>query len=208
VGLYLWESRVAPRMMWWGRRYIPSVLPVIILLGVMALGWVIANRRIYVKALGVGVAVVVLAVYLVQSTPLRSHREWAGSFGLVEELSALSGRDQGVYLWYPQADPYDPTNLFGGAIWFIRDEVSARLPPEPTAADVQAYVQTFPGAPVFVMTSGTPLPPGLAEMPLEKVFDYTAYFPFWEESTTTRPDEPIQIVKTVTAWRLAGTGDG
>lgn len=203
TAVYLWESHLAPRMMWWGRRYIPSVVPVIILLAALALGWLITNRRVYVKVAGAGAALALFVVFLGQSLPLRPHREWAGSLGLVEELSDLSGPDQGVYLWWPQPDQYDPVNLFGGGIWFIKDEVSARLPAEPTAEDVVAYQRAFPDSPIFVMTSGTPLPPGLAQMPLQKAFEYTPYFPFWEESRTDRPDEPIEIVRSVTAWRLA-----
>jgi hypothetical protein len=207
AAVYLWQARLAPRMMWWGRRYIPSVLPVIILLAALALAWLIMNRRVLVKIIGICATGVVLVVFLMQSVPLRQHREWAGSFGLMQELSSLSGDDRGVYLWSAQPEQYDPTNLFGGGIWFVENEVSARLPAEPTADDVLRYQEVFPDARIFVMTSGTPLPPDLAGMPFEKVFERTAHFPFWEESTTTRPDEPIEIVRTVTAWHLAGSGE-
>jgi hypothetical protein len=202
IGLYLWEARIAPRMMWWGRRFVPAALPVLIVLAAVALAWLIGHRRWALKVVGAGLALFLLVTFAVQSLPLRSHREWANSRGIVERLSDLSGDERGVYLWAPAPEQYDPVNLFGGGVWLIDDQVSARLPDDATAEDVLAYQRQFPGSPVFVITPGTPLPDSLGSLPFESADRFSAVFPFWEESRGPRPEKPIVLARNVWVWRL------
>src|SRR5690606_10951206 len=55
--LYVWNPRVSTRLMWFVRRFVPSVLPAVIILIAIAIGWVITRRPVLAKIAGVVAAV-------------------------------------------------------------------------------------------------------------------------------------------------------
>lgn len=194
--IYLWSARNSPRLMWWGRRFVPSVLVGIVVLVAVALAFAFAYRDRWWPAVRVAGALVLaglVGTYLSQSLPLRDHREMAGSYSLVESIAAqaeAAGAEQGIFLWAKTDGPSDAGRDLGGALWFSQDQISALLPGEDADQTVDAYQEAFPGLPVFVVTSNDePLPPELADRAVD-VQRTTALLPFWEESVTERPDEP------------------
>lgn len=209
LALYVWHARNSPYFMWVGRRFVPSVLPGMVLLIALALAalWAVRFRG---RRVGVVAAVLLLALIggtgLRQSLPLRSHDEWAGSYGVNESLAALSGDQQGIYLWAP-ADSCcgQAVTLFGPTIWLQQDEESAMLPAKPNLLGpyVTRYATTFPDRPVFLVyetRSVVPELPGLTRVPVGR---FAGSLPHWEESSETRPDTARQIPYDFTVYRVA-----
>jgi hypothetical protein len=209
LALYVWHARNSPYFMWVGRRFIPTVLPGMVLLIALALAalWVVRFRG---RRVGVVAAVLLLALIggtgLRQSLPLRSHDEWGGSYGVNQSLAALSGDKQGIYLWAP-ADSCcgQAVTLFGPTIWLQQDKQSALLP-RPLAQlgpYVTQYARTFPDRPVFLVyetRSVVPELPGLTRTPVAR---FAGTLPRWEESFDTRPDSVLRVPYDFTVYRVA-----
>jgi hypothetical protein len=205
--LYAYEARVAARLMWWGRRYVPHVLPGLLALAALALAaayaWEWRQRR-PLRVPAVLAAAALTAVYLGQSLPLRAHHEWQGSLGVADRVSALSGDRRGVYLWQKGGCCSSPSLLWSGPVWLAHDELSVLLPPEPAAIPdyVRQYREAFSGDPVFVVWNGATLPPELTGLGLEKVARITGEMPFWEEDELERPDEARAVRYDFTVYRV------
>jgi hypothetical protein len=206
--VFLWHANVAVRLMWWGRRYVPHVLPGLVVLVALAVAYGASSRFrgrrvLLVPSLLVPVALV--AVYLGQSLPLRSHDEWHGSFGVAARLSALAGRERGVYLWEPGACCGNASMLFATPVWLERGELSVEMPRAAVeqADYVARYRAAFAGDPVFVVWDGTdPLPPGLLSLGLTAVDHLTGSLPMWEESNDHRPDRAKRVAYDMTVYRV------
>lgn len=213
--LFAAQARNSTRLMWWGRRYVPVVMPGIIILIAIALGVAIAYRGRLKWVLRVPAAVVALALvatFFGQSKPLRQHDEWAGSFAIAQRIAALSGDKQGIYLW--QRAPYccaAPTSLFATPVWLERDQLSVLLPSDPTtvARYVEQYVTAFPGRPVFVVWTPTrkdPTPAHVIPMSaIEQVDSIKGALPMWQESDDERPHFAREIPFQMLVYRVSGT---
>ena len=202
--LYLWDSKISPRMMWWGRRFIPGVVPAMIVLIALFLAWAISNRRLALRLAGAALALVLTVEWLQQSLPLRGHREMAGSYTVGEEIASAARGARGVFLFtWPTLGLNDPTRNFPGPVWFIHDQITSALPPTPTMADVDAYRRAFPDNPIFVVSPGVPLPDGLDRARLERVHTYSTDIPVWQESVTLRPSRSTGVHITVDVYRLS-----
>jgi hypothetical protein len=205
--VFLWQANVAVRLMWWGRRYVPHVLPGLFVLVALAVAFGAAytwrGRRVLLVPSLVAPAALV-AVFLGQSLPLRSHDEWHGSFGIVERIAATSGDARGVYLWEPGPCCGTAAMLFAGPVW-LRGEVSAMLPDSAAeqAAYLAAYRAAFPGEPVFVVWEGPdPLPEALRAAGLTEVTRLRGTLPMWRESNDRRPDSARTLTYDVTVYRV------
>ncbi len=204
--LLLWRARVAPRLMWWGRRFIPTAVPLIVVLIALALAWLITRQGRHRRAglaLGLVLTAGMTAAFLAQSVPVARHREWAGSWGFLQQIDDLAGERQAVFLWTgPTDDENEPRRNFGGPLWFVHDQLSATLPStEPAPADVQAYVDAFPDHEVFVLTADAALPPSLDASDYDPLGRIDGTMTIWEEQIRSRPDEAVQLTQTVWAWR-------
>jgi hypothetical protein len=201
--VYVWHAQVASRLMWWTRRYAPHVLPGVVALVALALAfgfaWRWRGRRVLLAPAALAAAYL-LAVFLSQSLPLRSHDEWHGSFGVGERIAALSGDARGIYLWEQAPCCNAGYELFAGPVWLERGKLSLLLPSD---ADWSAYVATiraaFPGDPLFVVLDG-PSPPGFPGA--TEVARFAGTFPFWEESDTARPSREREVPYAVTVYRV------
>ena len=58
----IWEPHVAPDLMWWGRRYLPTVVPTLLVLVGVAAGLLWARRGSAQTLVRIGTAVVVLVL--------------------------------------------------------------------------------------------------------------------------------------------------
>jgi hypothetical protein len=212
MAFYVWHARNSPYFMWVGRRYIPSVVPGIVLLIALALAALWAWRVRWRLRLGVPLAVALVAfvggVQLSQSLPLRGHDELGGSYRIAQSVAALSGAEKGIYLWAPVTNCCaQPSMMFGSPVWLIGGEDSAMLPSGPRVGPyVQQYARTFPDRPLFVVyPAGTALPrlPGLATTPVRR---FAGTLPHWEQSTNHRPDHAEQIPYDFTVYRVSPVG--
>jgi hypothetical protein len=207
--IYVANARVSSRLMWSVRRFVPEVLPGIVLLMAIALAaalvWRFRGRRILALPVLGGVAAL-LFIYLGQSLPLRHHNEYRGSFEVTAKMAAVAGSATGVYLFGQAGCCYTPEYMFGGALWLETGQYDALMPGDSRAvAYVRGIVAAVPGHPVFLVWNGTSEPPmgGIRLVPVSHI---TASLPMWEESDTSRPNkEGAPIPVDFTIWRVAAT---
>ena len=208
---YVWHSRNSPYFMWVGRRYIPSVVPGMVLLIALALAALWAWKVRGWLRLGVPLAAALVTfvggVQLSQSLELRGHDELGGSYQIVRSVAALSGAEKGIYLWAPVTDCCaHPSMMFGSPVWLIGDEDSALLPSGPRVVPyVQQYARTFPDRPLFlVYPAGTALPrlPGLVTTSVRR---FAGTLPHWEQSSNHRPDRAEVVPYDFTVYRVTPT---
>ncbi len=212
LALYAWHTRNSTQLMWWSRRYVPTVLPGLLVLVAVAVGAALmalgARRwtgRLLVGAPALAVTGGLLGFFLTTSLPLRHHDELGGSFAITRQLAALAAPGRGIFLWPRQPCCYSATDLFAGAVWVGRGQLSALLPADRTGwpAYVGQFAHGFPDSPVFVIGAGTTRPdlPG-RKLTLARRFLTT--LPLWEMSDTARPDHAVGVPVDFTVWRLAG----
>jgi hypothetical protein len=214
--LYAWHGRVASRLMWWTRRFIPVVVPGMTILIAVALAagltWaIVAGRWRWaqwpVRVASAVVAGFLLVVFLSQSLPLRHHAEFAGSFELTQRVAHAAGGRQGVFLWQQQRDNriFSPGGLLGGPMAAQEGQVSVFLPYRPDLAYVHKFTNAFPGQPVFVLWAGDQPPPVYASLGLEQVDRIAMAMPMWQESDTQRPSQSRDVVVDFSIWHIHGT---
>ena len=212
LALYTWHARNSPYFMWVGRRFVATVLPGMVLLIALALAAIWAYRWRGRTRIGVPVAALLLAflgvVQLHQSLPLRSHDEWAGSYGINQAVAALSGDQRGVYLWAPaKACCVAPQALFAPTVWLVEDEDSTLLPraADKVAPYVRRYVQTFGDRPVFLVYAAGEVPPAMPGLTTTVAGRFAGTMPHWVESSISRPASAQQIAYDFTVYRVTGS---
>ena len=90
--------------MWWGRRYLPMVVPTLLVLVGVAAGLLWERRGSAQTLVRIGTAVVVLvlgAYMLRQSTDLWGHEEFGGSLEVIDQLDAVADGEDVAFVWYP-----------------------------------------------------------------------------------------------------------
>jgi hypothetical protein len=215
--LYGYTASNSTRLLWWTRRYVPTVLPGIVVLLALAIAFfaVWRFRGRLVTAVPAGLALAGLtAFFLSQSLPLRAHDEWKGSFEVAERIAALSGEQAGIYLW--EADQgccAGPTRLFATPVWLQHGQLSGLLASD-SAMQVdgnarrtvlERTAERFPGRPLFVVADDGELPTGIDPATVQPVLDLRTTLPRWEESDLERPDEAQEVPVHVSVWRVRGT---
>jgi hypothetical protein len=215
--LYAWHARNSVRLMWWGRRFVPVVVPGMVLLIAVALAagltWAAASGRWRwgrwpVRATSAGVAGFLLLVFLSQSLPLRHHQELAGSFELTQRIARAAHGRQGVFLWehIGKGITTSPGYLFGGPLIEQEGQISALLPQQQVnVAYVREFARTFPGQPVFVLWRGRQPPPADASLGLERVDHIVLRLPMWQESNDRRPSHAKEFALDFSIWHVSGT---
>ncbi|MDT7538178.1 MAG: hypothetical protein QOI82_1763 [Actinomycetota bacterium] len=211
--VYGYTARNSSRLLWWSRRYVPTVLPGIVMLMALAIAcaWVVRVRG---RAVLRGPAVLALgglvAVFLSQSLPVRRHDEWKGSFAVTQQLADLSGDKSGLYLWEPQGEQgccAGPTALFATPVWLVHDGLSALLPGDHgrRAEIIALYAKHFPGRPVFIVGDTPDLPDGVDPSTVEPILTRHLELPMWDESDTSRPAGSHQVPVDIAVWHVRGT---
>ncbi|MCA1720358.1 MAG: hypothetical protein LC779_04365 [Actinobacteria bacterium] len=207
--LYGYTASNSTRMLWWTRRYVPTVMPGVLVLVALALAfgfvWRYRGHAVLripsVLALGG-----LVAVFLSQSLPLRSHDEWKGSFAIAQQLSDLSPGAQGIYIWeHQQPCCNGPTQLFAIPVWLAHDEVSVLLPADPARRTeiIDEYAAAFPGRPMFLLADGGPMPTGIDPARVTPVAHIQARLPMWDESDLERPSASHEVPVDLRVWRLS-----
>lgn len=215
--LYAFDARNSSRLMWWGRRFVPVVLPgmMVLIAIILTAGLVWAGRsgrlRWTLRLAAGGLTGFLLAVFLSQSLPLRGHHEFAGSFEITRQVARAAGDRQGVFLWAP-AGYMGPPSLFGSPVWLQEGQISAmigdraqRAGPADPAAYVRSFVRGFPGQPVFIVGQGGARPAGLDGLQLTAVDHVQQELPMWQESDTRRPSHSGSWAVDLSVWKVDGT---
>jgi len=203
--LYVYNPRVSMRLMWWVRRFIPAVVPVVVILIAIAIGWALTRRRTSVRIAGGVFLATLLVEYVGTSSPLRDHDEMGGSWDLSAAIAAQAGTGQGVFLFpQPVAGPNDVMRNAPGIVWFVFDEVPARLPSDYDIATIDEYRTAFPDLPVFLVAPGEALPNQLPTDRFRRSGDVAGEVVAWEESRDERPDEAVTTRWRLSIWQLTG----
>jgi hypothetical protein len=209
--LYAYRAEVSTRLMWWTRRFVPVILPGLIVLVAVALAaglTLAAGSGRWRRAVQAGSALALaslLAVFLSQSLPLRRHQEHGGSFETTQRIARAAGGRQGVFLWQQASGGLNEISyLFGGPVWMQQGQVSALLPRRPSPAYVQAFVRGFPGQPVFLVVPGNAAPREYAGFGLRPVDRITYVMPVWEETYVTRPSSARRVPLRFSIWQVGG----
>jgi hypothetical protein len=208
--LYGYTASNSTRLLWWTRRYVPTVMPGIIVLVALALafGFVWRYRgRAVLRIPSVLVLAGLVAVFLSQSLPTRSHDEWKGSLQIAQQVSDLSPGAQGIYVWeHQQPCCNGPTQLFAIPVWLAHGEVSVLLPADPALRTpiLDEYQKAFPDRPMFVLADGGGLPTGIDPARVTPVAHITAQLPMWNESDVRRPTGTHDVPVDLLIWRLKG----
>ena len=215
--LYAYEARNSTRLLWWTRRYVPTVLPGILVLIALAIAFFFVWRfrdRLWTRVPAVLALGGLVAFFLSQSLPLRAHDEWAGSYALTEEIAELSGDRRGVYLWeFDQGCCSNTTRLLATPVWLHHGQLSVLLPSDASmavdgnarATVIDRYAERFEGDPIYIVTDDPGLPAGIDPATVEPVLARRTTLPMWEESNTERPDEPTDVPLDVFVWHVKGT---
>jgi hypothetical protein len=215
--VYGYTAKNSTRLLWWTRRYVPTVLPGIAMLIALAIAFFVVWRfrgKLLTAVPALLALVALLGFFLSQSLPLRSHDEWRGSFAISQQIADLSGGEDGVYLWEPeQGCCAGVTQLFATPVWLQHSQLSALLPVKAALAldgnarttVIERYAERFDGQPVFIVADKGELPAGIDPATVEPVLDLPTSLPMWEESNDARPDEPREIPVHVSVWRVRGT---
>ncbi|MGH9212803.1 MAG: glycosyltransferase family 39 protein [Acidimicrobiales bacterium] len=210
--LYIWEARVSLRMMWWVRRYVPAVLPAIMLLIAVGLAWALWHRRWVLKVAAVGALTGLVVFFASQSGPLRNHREMGGSWDMAAAVAAPAGDERGVFLFErPDAgNIFDPLRNTPLGVWWIFGQTSAWLPEEFDMETIEAYQDAFPDRPVFVVSHDA-LPESLPEDEFENAGGMVNELIVWEEwpwgvpaegAPAQRPDNQLRMPQRLVIWQV------
>src|SRR6266540_1256538 len=214
--LYAWHGRVASRLMWWTRRFVPVVVPgltILLAVGLAAgLTWAVASGRWRwarwpVRVASAVLAVFLLVVFLSQSLPLRQHHEFGGSFELTRRVAQAAGGRQGVFLWQQQSQNriFSPGGLLGGPLEAAEGQVSVFLPYRLNLDYVHRFTAAFPGQPIFILWGGDQPPPTYASLGLERVDRIALIMKMWMESDFQRPNDTRDVVLDFSIWHIRGT---
>ncbi|MCU1671983.1 MAG: hypothetical protein JWN77_96 [Frankiales bacterium] len=206
--LYGYTASNSTRMLWWTRRYVPTVMPGVLVLVALALafGFVWRYRgHVVLRVPSVLVLGALVGVFLSQSLPLRAHDEWKGSFAIAQQISDLSPGERGIYVWeHQQPCCNGPTALFAIPVWLAHDEVSVLLPGDERLRTpvLDEYEKAFPDRPIFVLAGAKGLPTGIDPARVTPVAHITTSLPMWDESDLDRPSGSHQVPLDLRVWRL------
>ena len=212
--VYGYSAKNSTRLLWWSRRYVPTVLPGIVVLVALALAFFVVHRfagRALLRVPAVLAFLALVGVFLSQSLPLRSHNEWGGSFAISKQIADLAGNEQGIFFWASdQPCCADITSLFATPVWLQRDQISALLPDNATqlgqptvrSSMIARYGQRFPGQPQFLVSSAGFVPAGIDPSTLEPVAHIQKSLPFWEESNVHRPAKQVKVPLDISIWKI------
>ncbi len=212
--VYLWDARISPQLIWWGRRFTPVVIVAIVALIGLALGWALTRGgrwRVASGAAALAVAGVLLSFQVGQSWRLRGHDEFGQSINVVETLSALAGDEQALYIWVGEYRGLDrPSRNLGGPLWFIENQLSVVLDEPRRPGDVpedliEDYAAAFPDTRVLLVGEGDDPPPGFDASRLTSLSRMVITLPVWEETLEEAPSRPrpggILINLSVWEWQ-------
>jgi len=199
----IWEPRIAPDLMWWGRRYVPMVVPTLLLLSAVALAWLWERRGRAQVHLRVGVAVLLVAmgVWMVrQSSDLWGHEEFGGSLGVIEQLEEVAAGDDVVFVW-EGGSTMGPNFAVTPFTWLGLPGLSG--PEDPSANTLLALQEALGGRPLYLVADGAEPPPRAAGV-LEEERRIVTELSEFEHGLANRPRQARPVPVDLTVWRLVG----
>jgi hypothetical protein len=199
----IWEPRIAPDLMWWGRRYVPMVVPTLLLLVGVAVAWLWERRGRGQTLVRVGTAAVVVVMagwMLRQSSDLWGHEEFGGSLGVIEQLEDVAAGEDVVFVW-EGGSTMGPNFAATPFTWLGLPGLSG--PIDPSANTLQALQDALGDRTLYLVADGDQPPPRAAEAPEEERRIVTELSEF-EHGLANRPRQARPVPVDLTVWRLVG----
>jgi hypothetical protein len=125
-----------------------------------------------------------------------------GSWDIAYGISQVAGDEQGVFLFTESADIVDPMRNSPVIVWWVFDEIAAKLPTDYDFRTIEEYQQEFPGQPVYLVLHDEPIPSALPADRFVEVEQVVGTIHMWEESIIKRPDEAFSYTRGLTIWQL------
>jgi hypothetical protein len=204
--LFLFHAKNSPQMMWWGRRFVPLVVPGLVLMAAIGVGASLQRLRrngpLYIVLLLVVAGV--MGIQARQSFALRGHDEKAGSYGVAQSVGALAGPQRGVFLWQRGPCCSGAQLLFGSSTWILSHNDSGVLPTDPLgwAKYAESIRAAVPNQPVFLVLKAGTEPPTSSASVFTMTERFTGSLPVWEESNKTRPSHALTIPYDLVVYKM------
>jgi hypothetical protein len=196
----IWEPHIAPDLMWWTRRYVPVVVPTLLILVGACAAWAWdrkGDRQVLLRA-GTVVLVLVMGGYtLRQTTDVWRHQEFDGSMQVIDQLDAAVP-DDAVVVW--QGGSRQNTNFaITPFTWLGLPAIAG--PPAATPEGLRALQDALGDRPLYFVADSEEAPPALVD-DLEPVAHIEEELSEFEHSFTARPRRARHDRVNVTVWRL------
>lgn len=202
--LYLWDARIASRLMWWARRFVPLVLPTMLLLVAVGLVWLLTRRSWAIRIPSIALAGYLLFFGASQSYSLRAHSELEGSWEMGENVAATAETPDTVFIFDGQrSGVVAPNRNLPGAVWLIHGHLAYRMSADGGWREVQAYAETL-GRPVHLVLESTTLPTDYPADRFEKVAQLDERVELYEETPAHRPRSGRTFDYDLGVWRFIG----
>jgi hypothetical protein len=218
LSVYAWHARNSTYLMWWGRRFVSTVIVGLIIVAAFAIGWLVSrwfvrtldrSTRLRLVAAGLLLAAPMAAIPAHQSWPVRSHDEWGGTYELERQIAGLGDGTSAVFLW-DQSAPccVSAANLFASPMWLTWQQTSALLPTNPALVPgyLTTYAAHFADRPVFAVYPTGAQPPTVDGLRFTEVAEFAGTLPRWDEVSISRPAGPIKIPYNFVVYRATATG--
>jgi hypothetical protein len=202
--IYLWNSHVDVRLMWWTRRFVPVALPGLLLLVACALAALVGSRRIGLRALGAVAAIALVGWWTSISWPLRDHDELRDSFLVYQAVAQAAGEAPAAWLWSKAGTPpgVDGSgNAFASTMLLRRGDPVALVDEGRADEGVEAFGDVFPDRQLFVVADGDEPPPEL-EGRVRAIESIALDLPIWETTYDRRPTRAGVLPYRFTIWRV------
>lgn len=200
--IYIYDAKISARLMWWVRRFIPIVVPALMIALAVLVVWLLSRRVRLVAVGGAMILVALLAEFATTTRPILSHREFGGSYSLAVELAEQTA-DAGVVLVTPGGDIVGSTRNLPSAAWMIAGTPSTYLPSEDVdRTEFAANWDRATDGPVYLLSEDpTSLPEGLELSDWERTASIERTFWLWHETPGQRPRYAIPALQVLELWR-------
>ena len=213
--VYLYQARVSPRLMWWTRRYAPTVVPLLICLAAVGLTWFMfhrkGNKNLHLTVGSVFI-VATLILQLSQSLPLRDHREMEGAYSFGVDIQRQTEGVRPALLWEQprKNDMHDASRNLSSVLWLVFERPGLVLNQEINNQLLADYATNYEDRTLYYLSRSKEIDPLIVENSLVYVGSIPGNLSFWEENWGSGLDAPSKENDRsyeLHIWWVSGTTD-
>ncbi|HXC52618.1 MAG TPA: glycosyltransferase family 39 protein [Candidatus Limnocylindrales bacterium] len=200
--ILFYNPHVYPSVPWGARRYVPLLLPLLMLLGVYAASRAAQRSRILAFA-----CVALLAIPVARAVaPVWGRELCEGGWAALAELDAAIPRD-GTILIDRELSPL----MIGPALWLVHDRNNITVPPtgEPAARRILPDLVAFLAGkgPVYFVTRGLGTQSRTPFVQMKVIARMKFDPPFLEETYDRRPEKIQRTMRPVAIYKVERSSD-
>ena len=208
--VYLANARVSPRLMWWTRRYAPTVVPVLLVMAAIGVAWLLAHegrRRSLARALGAIGLTAILVIQITQIAALHTHREMTGAHDLTARVVDLTAGTNPAIIWAEprKNDIYDPSRNLSAVAWIMHDRPGLVLRGTVDQERFDDLGDRYVDRSLFYVSRYQEIPEGVDSGGFVYVGTAEGSVRFWDEGTRLRPDHARTFSYALDVWWIEGT---